>query len=112
MGKQLSRRARSRCELCEVGGERLRVTEVHGCPDELPSEDWVLLLCDRCRTCMVDPSAQPNDTLRFLTTSMWSELQPVQVVAVRMLRALDIDWAREALESLWLDEAQEALIQG
>lgn len=98
LGKGLSRRARSRCELCGEGGT-LRVVEVSGGPDT-PDEDWALLLCDRCRE--ADPRDDPA-TLRFLETAMWSELAPVQVMAVRRLRGLDVGWAREALDGLWLE---------
>lgn len=112
LGKNLSRRARSRCELCEEGGQRLQVTEVAGSPEEEPSEDWALLLCDRCRALLADGPDGDLDTLRFLTTAMWSEVQPAQVAAVRLLRGLDVPWATEALDGLWLDEEQEARIGG
>jgi len=104
LGKGLSRRARSLCELC---GERasLAVTEVPGGPEE-PDEEWALLLCERCRTL----GDQPPQTLRFLETAMWSEVAPVQVTAVRALRALDVAWATEALDGLWLDEAMQERI--
>jgi len=112
LGKGLSRRARSRCELCEAAGERLQVTEVTGSPEEEPGEDWALLLCDRCRELTDKGPDRDLDTLRFLTTAMWSEVQPVQVAAVRLLRRLDVPWATEGLDGLWLDEEQEARIRG
>lgn len=105
LGKGLSRRARSHCELCDASGT-LRVVEVEGGPEE-PSEDWALLLCDRCRE--PDPRDDPA-TLRHLETAMWSELAPVQIEAVRRLRALDVGWAREALDGLWLPPEIEARI--
>jgi hypothetical protein len=43
---------------------------------------------------------------------MWSEVQPVQVASVRLLRRIDAPWATEALDGLWLDEEQEARIGG
>ena len=104
LGKGLSRRARSKCELCGDTG-RLDVVEVPG-GDEEPSEEWALLLCTRCQ----DLAGQPPDTLRFLETAMWSELTPAQILAVRTLRGLDAPWAEAALEGLYLDDATEALI--
>jgi len=111
LGKNLSRRARSRCELCEATG-RLTVVEIPGAPEE-PEEAWALLACDRCRPIIEGETRfrpEEVETLRFLTTSMWSELQGAQIVAVRALRGLDTSWSREALDGLWLDEAVEALI--
>jgi protein PhnA len=102
LGKGLSRRARSRCELCGEGGP-LAVVELDGAPEE-PEEDWALLLCARCQA--LDEA--PPETLRFLTTAMWSEVAPAQVQAVRALRGLAEDWAKEALDGLWLDEAISA----
>lgn len=108
LGKPLSRRARSQCELCGDGGP-LSVVAIDGNPDDEPSEDWALLLCSRCAE-LVDGRRLPADSLRFLETAMWSELRPAQIAAVRALRRLDADWAREALDGLWLDDEVEALI--
>jgi len=114
LGKTLARRAKSCCELCEASG-RLSVTEVPGGPED-PSEDWALLVCERCASVATGEVARlrlrddERDTLRFLTNAMWSEVRPAQIAAVRALRGLDVPWATEALEGLWLDEAVEALI--
>jgi len=110
LGKRLSRRARSHCELCDAAGVRLDVIEVEGSPEEEPSEAWALLLCERCAALVQGRSHDDPDTLRFLATAVWSELQPVQIAAVRALRKVDAPWAREALEGLWLDDDTEALI--
>jgi protein PhnA len=106
LGKPLSRRARSKCELCGEGGP-LKVSAVDGGPDE-PDEDWALLLCERCRAL---PEQSP-ETLRFLETAVWSELVPAQVMAVRALRRVDAAWAREALDGLWLDDDVSARVDG
>jgi protein PhnA len=110
LGRPLARRARSRCELCEDKGA-LHVCEVDGNPDEEPSEAWALLLCARCEA-LVTGSTRPTETLRFLETACWSTLQPAQLCAVRLLRAMasEVVWAQDTLDSLYLDEAVEALI--
>lgn len=110
LGKPLSRRARSCCELCGEGGP-LAVLVVDGYPDEDPDEDWAILACERCRSLTSKRKPAP-DTLRFLETAMWAEVQPVQVIAVRALRGMapDVPWAQEALDGLWLSEELEALL--
>lgn len=105
LGKVLSRRARSQCELCGVRTS-LKVHEVAGALPE-PSADWALLLCNDCVR-LVDGGA--GEHARFLTETCWSELHPAQITAVRLLRRLDTPWATEALESLYLDPEVEALL--
>ncbi|MCP4804325.1 MAG: phnA protein [Proteobacteria bacterium] len=112
LGKNLSRRAKSKCELCETGG-KLVVTEVAGPRPEAagddPSEDWAALLCDRCID-LVAGKKVDTSALRFLETAMWSELRPVQILAVRALRTVDTAWAREANDGLYLDPEVEELL--
>lgn len=107
LGKNLSRRARSQCELCEDRAS-LKVVEVDGNPDE-PNEDWAVMICEPCQEALLG-KARDTSRLRVLEGTMWSEVRPVQITAVRMLRALDEAWAREALEGLYLDPEIEALI--
>ncbi len=101
LGKALSRRAGSRCELCEAGSG-LRPVEVPPLPEE-PDLDAALLLCERCRD-LIDAKRLPADThdLRFLAAAIWSDLPPVQTTAERLLRRLapDTPWAAEALDLL------------
>jgi len=52
-------------------------------------------------------------TLRFLTETVWSEVLPAQLSAVRLIRVLageGVPWAQESAEALWLDEDIEALL--
>ncbi|TNF29369.1 MAG: phnA protein [Deltaproteobacteria bacterium] len=110
LGKNLSRRASSRCELCE-GDEDLRVMEVPPV-DEDPDEDAAILACRLCREDIDSKKLYDLARLRFLETAMWSETAPAQVAAVRLLRrvAEREDWAREALDGLWLDEDMQARV--
>jgi len=108
LGRSLSRRARNACELCEVRSS-LQVVEVEGGPDE-PTGEWALMLCTRCLEATSPKSRIDPSELRFLETTMWSEVRPVQIEAVRLLRRLDTPWARDALESLYLEPDLEALL--
>ena len=106
LGKNLSRRARSRCELCEAS-EKLSVVEVGGNPHEEPDEAWAVLVCAGCSALM---GGRPVGPVRFLESSMWSEVRPVQIAAVRALRGVDEPWAAAALEGLYLDPEVEELL--
>lgn len=108
-GKDLARRAKSRCELCSAAGEKLSVYEV---PPERPVPEFerCVLLCSRCEEAFRDPRKfEGGDQWRCLGEAAWSALAPVQVLAVRLLQRLGTseDWAREALDGLYLDEEVE-----
>ena len=112
LGRVLARRARSNCELCQEGG-KLTVTEVEPVFDE-PDVERAALFCARCRD-LVDGGLKRADpqTLRFLSETVWSEVLPARLTAIRLLRSLaeeGVPWAAEANENLWLDEDTESLI--
>lgn len=108
LGRGLNRRAKSHCELC-AESTSLKVIEVSGSPFEEPDEQWALMLCSRCEG-LVSGQEEPANTLRFLETAVWSEVQPVQLQAVRLIKTLDASWARDCAESLYLDPEIEALL--
>lgn len=111
-GKDLARRAKSKCELCERGGEKLSIFEVPPVPRD-PVFARCLLLCGDCLSQAGDVRHfRGGDSWRFLATQAWSENLMVQVMAVRLLQrqASSHHWAREALDGLFLDDETEALV--
>ena len=94
LGKDLARRAGRKCELCE-GQDDLRPYDSQ--PDAEPTLDTLALLCARCRG-LADGGMGEPDTLRFLESSVWSEVSAVSSVSRGILRRLDADWARATLE--------------
>lgn len=108
LGKTLTRRARSKCELCGTEAP-LSVVEVEPV-DEDPHEDAAILACARCRQAMLGRAPDPAE-LRFLETAMWEDPLPVKIAAITLLRGLaadGVEWATEALDGLWMDEAVQA----
>ncbi len=112
LGRGLNRRARSKCELRE-DRTSLTVVEVPPLPEE-PEDDCAVMLCERCAAAMADERRGPAaDTLRFLENALWSQVAPAQVVAVRVARRLaaqDVPWARDLLDTLYLDPDVEARV--
>jgi protein PhnA len=109
LGKDLARRARSKCELCGASGP-LSTVEPPPAPAE-PELDAALLVCGTCADAMAGRSS-PDD-LRFLESAVWSELPIAQVVAVRLVERLaadGVDWAATVADQLWVDEAIRARI--
>ncbi len=112
LGRELARRAKSRCELCGEGGRRLEVVEVPPLP-ERPEAGKAVLLCEVCADGVRGGRMGPVERWRFLEQVVWSEVPPVQVTAVRMARSLSeqgVGWAQELLAGLYLDPEIEAWV--
>ena len=111
-GKDLARRARSACELCEATGVPLQPYEVPPPPAQ-PEFDQCAFLCETCREQLEHPARRDADHWRCLNNSVWSQVAAVQVLAVRMLRELTKreTWAEELLEQVYLEPDIEAWVQ-
>ncbi len=103
--KDLVRRSRSHCELCEKNGVKLDTYELLPLEEE-PYVDGCLFICDECRKQITSPKKMIPSHWRCLNNSLWSEVPAVQVMAFRMLRRLakvGQHWATELLEHAYLD---------
>lgn len=103
LGKDLARRARSKCELCEAAGVSLTILEVAPVPDE-PDFEHCIMTCDTCRKQLENPKRIQPDHWRCLTKSIWSEVPAVQALSLRYLRkfAGEHQWAADTLEIAYL----------
>ena len=110
-GKDLTRRARSKCELCETAGERLAIFELPPAPAE-PDFQRCLFLCPICHDQLGGAAIDQPERWRCLNNTAWSELPAVQAAAVIILRRLGVErpWASELLETLVLDPETETLL--
>lgn len=98
----LAERSGGKCELCGAE-EKLAVYEVP--PQTKKDLNNCILLCDTCKAQVEKKEVPDNEHWKCLTTSMWSEVPAVQVVAWRMLNRLKGDsWATDSLDLLYLDE--------
>lgn len=106
LGKDLARRAKSRCEVCEASGVPLGPYEVPPAPRD-PEIHRCALICSRCESALENPRLLLDGSeWRCLGNSLWSDVPAVQVAVVRLLRRLAPKeaWARELLEDSLLDE--------
>ena len=113
LGRLLARRARSKCEICECKGQRLTVIEVPPV-DGAPEADRAIMICESCQRA-VEGGKLDADHWRILEGLVWSELPPVQVVAVRLTRRVrddGVSWAGNALDGLYLEPDIEAWVDG
>ncbi len=108
-GKDLARRAKSKCELTGAAGVPLRLYEVPPVGD-VPDIERTLLVSEACLEVLQNPARLKGREWQCLAETVWSEQPATQVVAWRMLNRLakKEDWAREVIEEVFLDEEVEA----
>jgi len=97
----LLERAGNACELC-AATDALTAYAVG--PEEGASVDVTTVLCS---TCIEQIDGQPQTGhWQCLSTSMWSQVPAVQVLAWRMLKRLSGEsWAQDLLDMMYLDES-------
>ncbi len=103
--KDLVRRSRSKCELCDKSGAKLEVYELPPLEED-PYVDGCVFICESCYKQITQPKKMIPSYWRCLNHSLWSEVPAVQVVAVRVLRRLvkaEHHWAEELLEHAYLE---------
>lgn len=109
MGKDLARRAKSKCELTGAAGVSLRPYEVPPVA-EVPEIERTLLISLECHEVLEHQERLAGRGWQCLAETVWSEMPAVQVVAWRLLEVLARreDWAREVLAEVFLDPEVEA----
>ena len=104
LGKDLARRARSKCELTQASGVPLRLFEAPPIQSD-PDISHVLFLCEDALEQIENPSKLRPDEWRHLADLVWTDLPVVQVMALRILQYLSPNhpWATEILDNVQLD---------
>lgn len=102
----LAKRSGNQCELC-AATEHLKVYEV---PPATGNMDDAILVCPKCLA-QIDKKEELDSAhwQKCLSTSMWSEVPAVQVMAWRMLNRLrNESWAAEQIDMMYLADDQLA----
>lgn len=101
--EDLINRSGSNCELCGAAAN-LSIYEVP--PVSTGGVDGSLLACDTCKSQIENSDAMDANHWRCLNDSMWSEHNPVKVVAWRMLSRLKAEgWSQDLLDMMYLEDA-------
>lgn len=106
LGKDLARRAKSRCELTGENGIALNIYEIPPV-DADPNINRCLLISESVREQLERPKSIIPDSWRGLTELIWSELPAQQIMAHRILSYLakSHPWAQDIIDNAFLDEA-------
>ena len=104
-GKNLAKRAKSKCELCEASSTKLYTFEIPPIQDE-PNFDKCILICEECIDKIERIEKLKENDLRFLANSVWSETPIIKALSVYFLRNIKekYSWADGTLENVYLDE--------
>lgn len=99
----LLERCQSQCELCAASTP---LSPFVVAPHALVTVDHAVMLCDTCKGQIENPETVDMNHWRCLNDSMWSQVQPVQVLAWRQLKRISETegWARNLLDMMYLDE--------
>ena len=74
-------------------------------PDSMTTADNALFACENCRSQINKTTPMDAKHWTCLSTSMWSEVPAIQVVAWRMLNRLQNEsWATDNLDILYLED--------
>ncbi|MEG0235519.1 PhnA protein [Cetobacterium sp.] len=111
-GRELTRRAKSKCELCEATSVSLSVFEVPPVKEE-PEVERCIFICDECKNKLERLKKAKENDFRFLTNSIWSEVDMVRALSIKLLTemATKYSWAELVLDDLYIDEETEELIK-
>jgi protein PhnA len=102
----LAKRSGNQCELC-AATENLKIYEL---PPATGNMEDAILVCPKCLA-QIEKKEELDSAhwQQCLSTSMWSEVIPVQVMAWRMLNRLrNESWAAEQLDMMYLADEQLA----
>jgi protein PhnA len=110
-GKDLARRSKSSCELCEAKNESLEIYEVPPVGEE-PQFEQCIFICEHCKKILNNLNKAGENDLRFLNSAVWSEVPTVKAVAIHTLRKIKdkYSWAEEILETVYIEEEVEELL--
>ncbi len=103
LGKELTRRSRGRCELCD-SRQQVRIYELAPFPPD-PDVERTLMACERCRQWLDRGEIQVFEAY-FLSWAVWSDVPPVRLAAARMLLSCpdpEDPWLHDALEATNVD---------
>jgi protein PhnA len=91
--------------ICELCGADNNLTAYEVPPISTGGLDESLLACETCKTQIENPDSTNPNHWRCLNDSMWSEHEPVKVVAWRMLSRLKAQgWSQDLLDMMYLED--------
>jgi len=104
LGRDLARRAKSRCELSDEPGS-LVTFDLEG-PKVEPSLGHVVLVSSVVADHLEGRNLK-GAALHYLNTAVWSDVSAVRRAAIRILEQVDEPWARDAIDNARMMDGAE-----
>lgn len=100
----LAERCQNQCELCGAGGE----LSTYIVPPKTGTDvSEQVALCPKCLEQVGLADNYDLNHLRCLNDSMWNPEPAVQVLSNIMLKRIDQDWSRDALDMMYMEESTQ-----
>ena len=96
LGKDLARRAKSKCELSEEAGS-LVTYDLEGSDCE-PNLDHVLLVSPQVQQ-YLDGGKFEAESVRYLENVVWSTEPAIRRAAIKLLERIEAPWAHDAIDN-------------
>ena len=96
LGKDLARRAKSKCELSGEPGT-LEIVDLEG-SDVEPALEHVVMVSEEVAG-YLNGRTVSGGSVRYLETSVWSTEPAIRRAAIRILERIDEPWALEAIDN-------------
>lgn len=111
-GKDLARRSKSHCELCDAHGVKLLIHEVPPIPKQ-PEFNSCIFICESCKEQIDKPKTTDVNYWHCLHTSIWSEIPAAQVMSVLMANRISdkASFAEELLDQVYLEQETQDWIE-
>lgn len=103
LGKDLARRAKSKCELSGVSGSLVTVDLKPAAGD--PDLDSVVLVCESVAEQIA--GRRLDEPMHYLNDAVWTPETAVRLAACMILEQIDAPWARDALDNAKLMDSSE-----
>jgi len=102
LNEMLLERSNNKCELCSSADSPSIYEVSHA---KYKDEQSCFMICPKCLAQIEKKEMLDQKHWSCLTTSMWSEVDGIQIVSWRMLNRLRTEsWAAESLELMYLEE--------
>lgn len=111
-GRELARRSKSKCELCESSGVSLKVFEIPPVGAE-PDISRCIFICEDCLKKIENLKKSKENDFRFLTNSIWSDVDIARYLSIFLLKEISkkYSWAESTLDNIYMDELTEEMIK-
>ena len=111
LGRELTRRAKSKCEFCNSAGKKLVIYEAI-LNKQAVNIEHCLFICEDCLALLQHPPKQNQSQLHFLSNTIWSDTPIVKALAIAELQKLApvIPWTQELLDSAYIEPEIQELI--